>query len=49
MDPFEASAASPYDAKIRSSLATKPVLQKQTSAIFADALEHDILHEVQTF
>jgi hypothetical protein len=39
----------PHDAEICSSLATKPVLQKQTSDVVVDALEHDILHEVQTF
>jgi GTP cyclohydrolase I len=40
--------AFPYDAKICSSLATRPVLQEQTSVVIADALEQDILHEVQT-
>jgi hypothetical protein len=31
------------------SLATKPVLQEQTYVVVVDALEQDILHEVQTF
>jgi hypothetical protein len=41
--------AFPHDAEICSSLATRPVLQERTFAVVADALEHDILHEVQTF
>lgn len=43
------SRAFPYDAEICSSLATRPALQEQTSTVVIDALEHDILHEVQTF
>jgi len=38
--------AFPHDAEICSSLATRPVLLAQTSAIVTDALEQDILHEV---
>jgi predicted dinucleotide-utilizing enzyme len=49
MDPLYAFAAFPHDTEICSSLAIRPVLQEQTSVVVADALEQDILHEVQTF
>jgi hypothetical protein len=41
--------AFPHDAEICSSLAIRPILQEQTSTVVTDALEQDILHEVQTF
>jgi hypothetical protein len=49
MDPFSASAAFLHDAEICSSLATRPALQEQTSVAVADALEQDIMYEVQSF
>jgi hypothetical protein len=42
-------AAFPHDPEICSSLATRPVLQEQTFAVVTNALEKDILHDVQTF
>jgi hypothetical protein len=41
--------AFPHDAEICSSLATMPVLQEKIYVVVADALEQDILYEVQTF
>jgi len=46
MDPFYAFAAFLKDAEICSSLATRPVLQEQTSTVVVDALEQDILYVV---
>jgi hypothetical protein len=37
------------DAEICSSLVTRLVLQEQTSTVVTDALEQDILYEVQSF